>query len=357
MGAPAGGGILRRVASAVSAHPLLVLVAFFVLLPLIPFPHPAKQFPFIRLAPLYEALTSQILVWGLFALGYNILLGYTGILSFGHAAYWGLGAYGLGLAVVHLKVGFWAGLAIGVGAATLAATLFALFCLHRRGIYFAMLTLAFAQLLYFIVFQTYSFTGGDDGLRGLAIRDVALPGGYRLAIEGPLRFYYFALAFVILSVLALKRVLESPFGRVLQAIRESEERARACGYDTDRVKLFSFILSGFFSGLAGALSAVHLSFVPIESLYWTTSGEVVMMTLLGGQGTFFGPFVGAAAFLLIQDLLSVFTEHWEFFVGAIFMGFVLYLPKGIWGAILDLAWVRRVISPAGGVGGEADVRG
>ena len=354
MAAAREGGIVRRVAAAVAAHPVPVMLAAFVLLPLIPFPHPSAGFPFVRFTRLYEALTSQILVWGLFALGYNILLGYTGILSFGHAAYWGLGAYGLGLAVVHLKVGFWAALAIGVGAATLGATLFGLFCLHRRGIYFAMLTLAFAQLLYFIVFQTYSFTGGDDGLRGLAIREVGFPGGWTLAIEGRLRFYYFALAFVILSVLALKRILESPFGHVLQAIRESEERARACGYDTDRVKLFSFILSGFFSGLAGALGAVHLSFVPIESLYWTTSGEVVMMTLLGGQGTFFGPFVGAAAFLLIQDLLSVFTEHWEFFVGAIFMAFVLYLPKGIWGAILELAGFRGAATegPTGTEGGS-----
>ena len=340
MGAQGGGGVVRRAAAGVAAHPIPVMIAAFVLLPLLPFPHPSVAFPFIRFTRLYAALTSQILVWGLFALGYNILLGYTGILSFGHAAYWGLGAYGLGLAVVHLKVGFWAGLGIGVGAATLGATLFGVFCLHRRGIYFAMLTLAFAQLLYFIVLQTYSFTGGDDGLRGFALRQVALPGGLRLAIAGPLRFYYFALVFVILSVLALKRVLESPFGRVLQAIRESEERARACGYDTDRVKLLSFILSGFFGGLAGALGAVHLSFVPIESLYWTTSGEVVIMTLLGGQGSFFGPFVGAAVFLLLQDLLSVFTEHWELFLGALFMAFVLYLPKGIWGAILDLPGLR-----------------
>ena len=352
MAGQGAGGVVRRAASAVAAHPLPVMVAAFALLPLLPFPHPAASFPFIRFSRLYEALTSQILVWGLFALGYNILLGYTGILSFGHAAYWGLGAYGLGLAVVHLKVGFWLALVVGVGAATLAATLFGLFCLHRRGIYFAMLTLAFAQLFYFIVFQTYSFTGGDDGLRGLAIREVGLPGGFSLGLEGPLRFYYFALAFVILSVLVLKRVLESPFGRVLEAIRESEERARACGYDTDRVKLFSFILSGFFAGLAGALSAVHLSFVPIESLYWTTSGEVVIMTLLGGQGTFFGPFVGAAVFLLLQDLLSVFTEHWELFLGAVFMAFVLYLPRGIWGAVLDLPGLRPAAAEARGAGEE-----
>jgi branched-chain amino acid transport system permease protein len=348
VGAARGEGLAGGVAAVVGRHPVPVMIAAFAVLPLIPFPHPAAAFPFVGFSRLYEALAAQILIWGLFALGYNILLGYTGILSFGHAAYWGLGGYGLGLAVVHLRVGFWAGLGIGVGAATLGAALFGLFCLHRRGIYFAMLTLAFAQLLYFIVLQTYSVTGGDDGLRGLAIGEVGLPGGYRVAIEGPLRFYYFALAFVALSVLALKRVLESPFGRVLQAIRESEERARACGYDTDRVKLLSFILSGFFSGLAGVLSAVHLSFVPIESLYWTTSGEVVIMTLLGGQGTFFGPFVGAAVFLLLQDLLSVFTEHWELFLGALFMAFVLYLPRGIWGAIVDLAGPRRSAGEAAG---------
>jgi branched-chain amino acid transport system permease protein len=207
------------------------------------------------------------------------------------------------------------------------------FCLRRRGIYFAMLSLAFAQLLYFIAFHLADVTGGDDGLRGIAVPAVHLPG-LTLTLDTSLRFYYFAFVLVALALLALKRILDSPFGAVLQAIRENSDRAAACGYDIRRIKLLSFVFSALFCGLAGALDALRLGVVPVESLYWTTSGQVVIMTLLGGAGTFFGPFVGATTFLVLEDRLSVFTESWPLFVGLIFMGFVLFLPKGIWGTLL-----------------------
>src|SRR3989442_1077679 len=206
-------------------------------------------------------------------------------------------------------------------------------CLRRRGIYFAMLTLAFAQLLYFIGFHLAEWTGGDDGLRGIPQLPLTLPG-VAIRLNTPLAFYYFAFALVALAVAGLKRILDSPFGAVLQAIRENSDRAVACGYDITRVKLLSFVFSALFTGLAGALDALRLTVVPIESLYWTTSGQVVIMTLLGGAGTFFGPFVGAATFLVLEDRLSVFTESWPLVVGAIFMAFVLFLPKGIWGTLL-----------------------
>jgi len=138
---------------------------------------------------------------------------------------------------------------------------------------------------------------------------------------------------VVLAAAALRRILDSPFGAVLQAIRENQDRAAACGYDVARVKLLSFVFSALFTGLAGSLDALRLTVVPIESLYWTTSGQVVMMTLLGGAGTFFGPFVGAATFLVLEDRLAVFTESWPLVIGAIFMAFVLFLPKGIWGTL------------------------
>jgi branched-chain amino acid transport system permease protein len=282
----------------------------------------------------YKALATQVLIYGLFALGYNLLYGYTGLLSFGHAAYWGLGAYGTGIALARLQVGsLWGALGAGLLLAGVGGIVVGFFCLRRRGIYFAMLSLAFAQLLYFIAFHLADITGGDDGLRGVGVPPLRLPG-ITLALDSSLAFYYFAFAVVTLAMLALKRILDSPFGAVLQAIRENSDRAVACGYDIRRIKLLSFVFSALFCGLAGALDALRLGVVPVESLYWTTSGQVVIMTLLGGAGTFFGPFVGATTFLVLEDRLSVVTESWPLFIGLIFMAFVLFLPKGIWGTLL-----------------------
>ncbi|MGH7312086.1 MAG: branched-chain amino acid ABC transporter permease [Candidatus Rokuibacteriota bacterium] len=311
--------MIRAVAAWPARHPVLTFAAVFAV------------FPF--LVP-YTALATQILIYGLFALGFNLLYGYTGLLSFGHAAYYGLGAYGTGILLAKLKVhSLWAGLASGLGTAALGGFVIGFFCLRRRGIYFAMLTLAFAQLLYFIGFHLAEWTGGDDGLRGIPALALTLPG-LRLPLDTPLAFYYFAYAAVLLAVAALKRILDSPFGTVLQAIRENQGRAAACGYDVRRVKLLSFVFSAVFAGLAGSLDALRLAVVPIESLYWTTSGQVVMMTLLGGAGTFFGPFVGAATFLMLEDRLAIFTESWPLVIGGVFIVFVLFLPKGIWGTLL-----------------------
>jgi branched-chain amino acid transport system permease protein len=310
--------MIGRVAGWLAAHPVLGFLGFFAV------------FPF--LVP-YKALATQVLIFGLFALGFNLLYGYTGLLSFGHAAYYGLGAYGTGIALAKLKVGsLWAGLAAGLALAVAGGAVIGFLCLRRRGIYFAMLTLAFAQLLYFIGFHLADWTGGDDGLRGIPLLPLTLPG-VAIRLDTPLAFYYFALALVALAVAGLKRILDSPFGAVLQAIRENSDRAVACGYDITRVKLLSFVFSALFTGLAGALDALRLTVVPIESLYWSTSGQVVIMTLLGGAGTFFGPFVGAATFLVLEDRLSVFTESWPLVIGAIFMAFVLFLPRGIWGTL------------------------
>jgi len=311
---PGAGAVARWL----GRHPVGAFAVFFAV------------FPF--LVP-YKALASQVLIFGLFALGFNLLYGYTGLLSFGHAAYYGLGAYGTGIALAKLKLGsLWLGLAAGPLLAVLGGAAIGFFCLRRRGIYFAMLTLAFAQLLYFIAFHLADITGGDDGLRGIPQLPVNL-FGWTISIESPLAFYYFAFALVCLSVAGLKRILDSPFGSVLRAIRENGDRAAACGYDVRRIKHLSFVFSALFAGLAGALDALRLAVVPVESLYWVTSGQVVIMTLLGGAGTFFGPFVGAGTFLLLEDRLSAFTERWPIAIGLIFMTFVLFLPKGIWGTL------------------------
>jgi len=298
-------GALRPITAWVSAHPVASFIVFF------------AAFPF--LVP-YQSLATQVLIFGLFALGFNLLYGYTGLLSFGHAAYYGLGAYGAGIALAKLKLtSLWLALGIGLGAAVIGGALIGFFCLRRRGIYFAMLTLAFAQMLYFIAFHASDLTGGDDGLRGIPVHALGLPGG-SVSLRTPLAFYFFAYVLVVLAVAALKRILDSPFGAVLQAIRENSDRAVACGYDINRIKLLS-------------LDALRLTVVPVDSLYWTTSGQVVIMTLLGGAGTFFGPFVGAATFLILADRLSLFIEAWPLVIGVIFMAFVLFLPRGIWGTL------------------------
>jgi branched-chain amino acid transport system permease protein len=309
---------LRQTAAWVAAHPVASFIVFFAV------------FPF--LVP-YQSLATQVLIFGLFALGFNLLYGYTGLLSFGHAAYYGLGAYGTGIALAKLKVtSLWPALGIGLLAAVIGGALIGFLCLRRRGIYFAMLTLAFAQMLYFIAFHAADLTGGDDGLRGIPLHSLNLPG-VSLSLRDPLAFYFFSYVLVILAVAGLKRILDSPFGAVLQAIRENSDRAVACGYDINRIKLLSFVFSALFAGLAGALDALRLTVVPVDSLYWTTSGQVVIMTLLGGAGTFFGPFVGAATFLILADRLSLFIEAWPIVIGVIFMAFVLFLPRGIWGTL------------------------
>jgi branched-chain amino acid transport system permease protein len=317
---------LHAIARRIGAHPVLAFWVFFAL------------FPFI--VP-NRTMATQVLIFGLLAMGFNLLYGYTGLLSFGHAAYYGLGAYGCGIALAKLQVGsLWLGLAAGLGLAGLGGLVIGFFCLRRRGIYFAMLTLAFAQLLYFIAFHLADWTGGDDGLRGIPQLTLGL-GPWQVPVENTVAFYYFAYVLVGLAVIALRRILDSPFGSVLQAIRENTSRAEACGYDVGRVKHLSFVFSACFAGLAGSLDALRLTVVPVESLFWTTSGQTVMMTLLGGAGTFFGPFVGAATFLVLEERLSLIIEAWPIVIGAIFSAFVLFLPKGIWGTLTGGIYGRQ----------------
>ena len=283
----------------------------------------------------YEALGTQMIIWGLLALGYNILYGYTGLLSFGHAAYFGLGAYATAIILIRTHCSLLAGISAGVLVACIGAVVIGFLCLRRRGIYFALLTLAFAQMLYFTASIWESLTGGEPGLRNIPQPPLELPGLFSINIYTPLRFYYFVFGFVVLSLLILNRILESPFGKVLQGIRENEKRARALGYNTNRIKWLSFILSGVFSGLAGALHTLYISFVGLEQLYWETSGKILLMTLLGGPGTFFGPFIGAGVFLYLEDIISAFTKYWMIVLGPIFVLCVMFFPQGIWGTIRE----------------------
>ncbi|MBM3565912.1 MAG: branched-chain amino acid ABC transporter permease [Alphaproteobacteria bacterium] len=286
----------------------------------------------------YEALAVNILVLGLYAVGFNLLFGYTGLLSFGHSAFLGAGAYGCGIALVHFQIPWFGAIVIGVALATAIAVVMGYLAIRTRGIYFAMVTLALSQCVYYAFYQAVGLTGGENGLRGINLSEI---GVLTLKVDflNPTVKYYLILAFVVFALWLLSRILASPFGAVLEAIRENESRARACGYNVERTKLLAFVLSGAFCGLAGTLSALHLSIVPIETLHYTTSGQAVMMALLGGMGTFFGPFVGAAAYLLLGDVFTVLTSHWQLVLGIVFVSFVLFFPKGIWGSLL--VWAGR----------------
>ncbi len=285
----------------------------------------------------YHALAINILIWGLFALGFNLLFGYTGMLSFGHAALLGVGSYGCGIMIVHLGWPWYAAILAGVACAALVACVMGYLAIRTRGIYFSMVTLALAECVYYIFYQWESVTGGENGLRGINVSNINL-FGFEIDILNPVNKYYVMLAIVAVAVWLFSRILASPFGAVLETIRENDKRAAACGYNVNHIKLVAFVLSGAFCGLAGALRAIHLSTVPVEVLQIATSGEVVMMALLGGFGTFFGPFVGAAVFQWFGDVLTLWTTHWQLYLGATFMVFVLFFPRGIWGSIVH--WLR-----------------
>ena len=295
-----------------------VILVSAVLLLAILFPH---------IAP-YTALASEILIFALFAMAFDLTLGYAGMLSFGHAAFFGIGAYSTGIVLKDLYPSVPLALLVGVTLSSLAGFIIGFLSIRRRGIYFTMVTLAFAQMFYFIAFKWTGLTGGDDGLQR-----VPRPWLGPLNLQSQMVFYYFLLCSVILSALILIRVVNSPFGKTLQAQRENRNRAMSIGYDVDRFKLTAFIISAFFSGLAGGFYALLLNFVPLSSLHWTNSGEVVVMTITGGLGTLFGPVLGAVGVILLRDIISNYTESWTFIMGILFMAAVLGFRSGLIGIL------------------------
>jgi branched-chain amino acid transport system permease protein len=311
--------VLGTCADWAARHPAAATTLVLALFPLV--------FPF-------HTLAINILLFGLFAAGYNLTFGYTGKLSFGHAAFFGGGAYGCGILIANYDAHWALAIAGGIALGGLIALLIGLLATRTRGIYFAMVTLALAQCVYFVFFHAASLTGGDNGLRGVNVARIEL-GPLRIDLLDPLAKYYFMLALTSVAVWLLARILRSPFGAVLEAMRENESRSRACGVNIETSRLLSLVISGMVCALAGALNAINLSTVAIDSLSYQTSGLAMMLTLLGGMGTFFGPFVGAAVFLGIEHIVTGFTERWQLIVGIVFIVLVLFFPKGIWGSILQ----------------------
>jgi branched-chain amino acid transport system permease protein len=288
--------------------------------------------PFVGVYPVF---LMNALCFAIFACAFNLLLGYTGLLSFGHAAFMGSGAYITGWLVRSAGWPPEAGILAGTLSAAVLGLLVGLVGIRRQGIYFAMVTLAMAQMIYFICLQV-PFTGGEDGLQGVP-RGVLLG---LLPLDNDLVMYFVVLAIFVAVFLGVVRIVYSPYGQVLKAIRENEPRAISLGYDVDRYKLLAFVLSTTIAGLAGSVKTVVLGFATLSDVHWSLSGEVVLMTLLGGMGTFAGPVVGAFTIIGLQNFLADRVGSWvTVIIGAIFVFCVIAFRKGIVGELL--AWQQR----------------
>lgn len=277
---------------------------------------------------IYPPVAMDMICWALFALAVDILLGFTGLLSFGHAAFWGTSAYVTGLIALHSGLPFPVAVLGGALAAAVLAVPIGWLSVRRTGIYFAMVTLAFAQLVYYVANQWRGATGGENGLQGIP-RDF-----FGVDLSDPFFFYYAGLPLVLLGMLLAWRIVRSPFGRVLVAVRDNPSRARALGYPVDRYKLVAFVLSAGLSGLAGGLFAIGHGFVSLEEVYWTTSGQAVMMVVLGGIGTLWGGAIGAFLIVELNDYLATAGfEETGIVTGTVFALTVLIFRRGIWGTV------------------------
>ena len=281
----------------------------------------------------YTELATRVVVMGLAAMSLNFLLGFTGVLSFGHAAYFGLGAYGTAMAIKYVAPNTWLGIAAGVAIATLAAALIGALIVKRRGVYFAMVTIAFGQILFYIAYRWDSFTGGYDGLRGFSRQPLGFgPWTIDIKDNGTL-FYYFVLAVFAVCVALMAFLLRSPFGRTLIAIRENQRRAQFLGIAVDKHIWLSFSISCFFASTAGALYALLDNFADPTALNYTVSGEIVIMVVMGGMRNFWGPLIGAAIYVVLQDYISSMTQNWMSFIGLLFVMVVMFFPSGILGML------------------------
>jgi branched-chain amino acid transport system permease protein len=278
---------------------------------------------------------TQIAIYSLFAMSLNLLLGTTGLVSFGHAAYFGIGSYGCGILMKMLGVPFWLSFPAAGLIAAAFAVVFGFFCVRLTKIYFAMLTLAFAQIVWAICFKWNDLTGGDQGLPDVPFPDLAwlgsLPGFQRFRI-GEL-FYVLTLVLVALCIAALRRLTDSPFGRVLTTIRENPERAASIGVNVRAYELAAFAIAGGFAGLSGALFGIFNRGVFADFVFWSKSADVMIMTILGGMQHFWGPAVGALVLTLLNQQITAFTEYWPFVLGTILVVLLFAFPGGILGAL------------------------
>ena len=288
--------------------PIVLLLLALVLLPIVVRP----------------AIASEIWIFAIFGLGLNLLLGYTGLLSFGQSTFFGSAAYVAGWLLKHYGINAFLALGIGVGVGAASAALVGYLCVQRSGLYFIMLTFALNQLFYFIAYQWTSVTGGEDGMPG-----VPRPALLGIDFQDPLTYYAFISILFLASLWLMKRIVESPFGKILQAIRENEVRAEAVGYNVPRFKLLAFVIGGAFSGLAGVLYAMLFGIVPLEAIGFAFSGNVLFATLIGGSGSLYGPVIGSFVFIVLSESVSTLWARWPLLLGLAFVIVVLFLRGGV----------------------------
>jgi len=274
----------------------------------------------------YLLILGEALIMSLFALSFNLLFGTMGQLPFGQAAFYGLGGYGMAMLLTKLQINFWLSFVAGIGIAALFGLLVGIFCVRLRGIYFSILTLAFGQLIFVIIYKWHDFTGGDDGIQGV------FPPEF---LKDPMAYYYFILLVFGLSAFILWRIIHSPFGYTLQAMRENSERTEFLGIPIARYQLIAFVISAAFTGLAGALWAPFYRSVAPSTLMWIKSGEPVMATILGGAGLFFGPVLGTFLITFVHAYLLGFTHFWPIIMGTLILIVIFLLPGGILGFIKE----------------------
>ena len=308
------GSLLARAAA------LIVLTAAVALFPLAAGTYPVK-------------LLQEILIWGIFAMSLDLLMGFAGMVSFGHSAFFGIGAYTAALLLPKFP-GLLAALVAPAVAAGLGALVIGFFSIRVSGVYFIMLTLAFSQMFYAVAFQN-AVVGAADGLVG-----IPRPAVLGLSIGSTGAFHAYLLVIAIVCALFLWRVVRSPFGHVLRGIHENEARMQAVGYAANRYKLLAFVIAGIIAGVAGSLYAQFVGSITPDAFFWTTSGEVLLMVIIGGTGTLGGSALGAAAFILFQSLVSSYTERWMLILGLTFVLFVLFAPGGIVGALRGRVGLR-----------------
>jgi branched-chain amino acid transport system permease protein len=324
--------MMKRQAAAMKRHRIVYWTGFCVILALL-FVAP------LVLPEFWRRFLTEILIWGLLAMSSDILIGYTGMVSFGHSAFFGLGMYGAAAALLMVRPpNLWLAIVYGLIGSAGVALFVAYFSTRLRDIYFAITTLIFSQIFYVIIFTWTEVTGGENGLT-FSRPALAIPGLFSVPFTSE-TLHWFVLAVVTASYLTLRRITQSPFGMVLQSIRENEPRTRAIGYAVERYKIVAVMLSGLFAGLAGVLYAIQNRFAAPDFVYFLVSGETVIFNVMGGMGTLVGPIVGAGFFLLLREAFSrFFTEYYLIPVGIIFIVMIIFMPQGLLG--FARRWLNR----------------
>ena len=322
----AGQGIVARVMQH-SAFPMSALTVALIILP---FVNPSIY------------LSTDLLIFAILAMGFNFIFGHMGVISFGHAMFFGLGAYTTALMLVNVYEGL-SVLLLGVVVATGFAVLIGYICFKKFGpgtdpSYLALTSLAFCQMWYFLVWSPLApITGGSDGLLAVPTPPVAIPGIFSFSLDDPYRLYFFVMVVFLICAWIIKRILYSPFGRVIHGIRENELRVSFLGYNTFKYKLIAFALTGVFGGVAGSLYAIRMNYVGLDSFHWMLSGEIIIMCLIGGMRTVWGPLVGSIIFWGIKDYIAAEFQEWMGFIAVIVILLVLFLPMGVWDKIVKSA--------------------